>query len=176
MCHMSHFTQKKRSRLSHVTSVSESEPQRVERSHRFDQSLCVTRTPHFRFYQFCHWFWEMVSSLKVLFSIFYWSNLDFWKTQSIDFSLKSPKSLTFPGFDQFFIENSTSVSHLGVVVGSTTPLARHSRNEKRLPASSSSQQLGCGCGGILEATLRALFLFHVASLIYTSIFISFLPL
>ena len=71
----------------------------------------------------------MVSSLKVLFSIFYWSNLDFWKTQSIDFSLKSPKSLTFPGFDQFFIENSTSVSHLGVVVGSTTPLARHSRNE-----------------------------------------------
>jgi hypothetical protein len=118
----------------------------------------------------------MVSYLKVLFSIFYWSNLDFWKTQSIDFSLKSPKSLTFPGFDQFFIENSTSVSHLGVVVGSTTPLARHSRNEKRLPASSSSQQLGCGCGGVLEATLRALFLFRVASLIYTYIFISFLPL
>jgi len=148
----------------------------VDRSHRFDQSFCVTRTPHFRFYQFCYWFCPMVSSLKVLFSIFYWSNLDFWKTQSIDFSLKSPKSLTFPGFDQFFIENSTSVSHLGVVVGSTTPLARHSRNEKRLPASSSSQQLGCGCGGVLEATLRALFLFHVASLIYTYIFISFLPL
>ena len=148
----------------------------VDRSHRLDQSFCVTRTPHFRFYQFCYWFCPMVSSLKFLFSIFFWSNLDFWKTQSIDFSLKSPKSLTFPGFDQFFIENSTSVSHLGVVVGSTTPLARHSRNEKRLPASSSSQQLGCGCGGVLEATLRALFLFHVASLIYTYIFISFLPL
>jgi hypothetical protein len=33
-----------------------------------------------------------------------------WKTQSIDFSLKIEKSVTFCRFDQFFIENSTAVT------------------------------------------------------------------
>ena len=117
----------------------------VTRSHRFDQSLCVTRTPHFRFYQFCHWFWEMVSSLKVLFSIFYWSNLDFWKTQSIDFSLKSPKSLTFPGFDQFFIENSALVLQLGVVVRSRWPLAAARGGRQALLFVRSGCCCCCGC-------------------------------
>jgi hypothetical protein len=39
------------------------------------------------------------------------------KTQSIDFSLKSPKSLTLHGFDQFFIENSMAVVCLGSYIG-----------------------------------------------------------
>jgi hypothetical protein len=46
-----------------------------------------------------------------------------WKTQSIDFSLKSQKSVTFCRFDQFFIENSALVLQLGVVVRSRRPLA-----------------------------------------------------
>jgi hypothetical protein len=46
-----------------------------------------------------------------------------WKTQSIDFSVKSQKSVTFCRFDQFFIGNSALVLQLGVVVRSRWPLA-----------------------------------------------------
>jgi hypothetical protein len=55
-----------------------------------------------------------------------------WKTQSIDFSLKSQKSVTFCRFDQFFIENSALVSQLGVVVRSRRPLAGAAVRPQRL--------------------------------------------
>jgi hypothetical protein len=78
-----------------------------------------------------------------------------WKTQSIDFSLKSQKSVTFCRFDQFFIENSTLVLQLGVFVRSRRPLGRRARWPTGAAVRPQRLREGCGCCGCCSAAAAA---------------------